>query len=65
MDLSLVPFDDILKEIEKRKPVYVVAYIEHDAGRKIIKTQWEGQILEVMGVTSILMQDIVNDYYKE
>lgn len=59
MDIQLIPFEELLNEIERRKGDYVMGYIDYDGGRKIVKTQWNGEYVTVSGITAILQHDII------
>ena len=61
-DLSLIPLDDIIKEIEKRKEGYVLAYIEYEGGIKKVMTSWsENNFIVTAGLASILVHDVNSD----
>lgn len=56
MDLSLIPIDDLVDEIERRSTAYGVVMLTIDEGNKeIVRTFWsEESFVTTMGVVSAL-----------
>lgn len=61
MDIQLIPFEDLLGEIERRKSDYVIGYIDYNGGNRLIKSQWNGDFVTTVGIASVLLHDIRMD----
>ena len=67
MGLALVPFDDLIDEIGKRRENYVLAISRVDTGNElVIDTFWSGKNwVKESGMAAILSSDIITDFQKE
>ena len=64
VDLSLVPIDELVDEIEKRSTVYILATIKIVEGNEeVINTYWsDNNYLKSVGLVSVLGADIEAEY---
>ena len=64
MDLSLVPMEDIIKEINNRHTAFVLAVLRNEEGNHpIVRTTWsEDTFLDCLGLCSALDNDMKTDY---
>ena len=67
MDLSLVPIEDIIQEIQNRSDAYILATLRtEETNDPIIKTYWEDKkFIEVLGICSILEENIKESYMRD
>ena len=67
MDLSLVPLEDLIDEIEKRHVAYVLAVLRVDTGNEqIVNTYWkDNKFVDCLGICSALEEDLKQHYMRE
>jgi len=60
IDLSLIPLDDLIKEIDNRHDCYVLAMCRHETGGiPLISTYWkDDKLLDNLGLCIFLTQDV-------
>ena len=66
MDLSLIPLQDMIDEIEKRHKAYVLATLRHEEGNdEIVRTFWsDDKFIDCLGICSALEEDLKQHYMK-
>jgi len=66
MDLSLVPIEDMIKEIQNRSDAYILATLRtEEANDPIVKTYWEeNKFIDCLGICSVLEEDIKKYYMR-
>ena len=64
VDLSSVPIDELVDEIEKRSTVYILATIKIVEGNEeVINTYWsDNNYLKSVGLVSVIGADIEAEY---
>ena len=66
MDLTLVPIEELIKEIENRSDCFVCGYILHKDKDKIIMTQYgSGTWHQACSISNILNNDVLNNWHNE
>lgn len=67
MDLSLVPLNDLLKEIESRSECFICAYELPQDKNKLMMFRFghKGDWMKSVTLSSILNNDILNDWNGE
>ena len=67
MDLSLVPLQEMIDEIEKRHIAYVIAVLGYEVGNTpLINTYWkDDKFIDCLGLCSALDEDLKQHYMRE
>ena len=64
VDLSLVPFEDMLAELDKRNQAYILATLRIETGNEPIVSTFftKSKFIDCLGICSALEEDI-KQYY--
>ncbi len=65
-DLSLVPIDDLVKEMESRCPSFIIAYETYKDQKSMLWFQYgKGTWYQAVRLASILNNDVLNNWNGE
>lgn len=65
-DLSLIPIESLIEEIDKRTDHYVLGFVQYDKGLPIVSCfhstkRW----MDEVGLAEVLKNDVLNNYEGE
>jgi len=65
-DLSLIPLDDLIDEIERRCETFVIAFETYKKNRKLMMFRYgKGLWMDAVRLSSVLNNDVLNNWNNE
>jgi len=65
-DLSLIPLDDLIDEIERRRETFVIAFETNKKHRKLMMFRYgKGLWMDAVRLSSVLNNDVLNNRNNE
>jgi len=64
IDLSLVPMEELIDEIERRHKYYIIGVCRYEEGNQpIVRTYWPiNNWVNCVGLASIVLNDVITKY---